>query len=80
MKNKFKGLRGFNEEYKNVLGASEKLTVHNMSGGGLIALNTETDNEEDRACMIIPLDVAIKLARFILNEDAKTPTATQAAP
>jgi hypothetical protein len=61
-------LRCFTDTYKNILGSEVQFRVNNMSGVGLISIIEERNDDPQSTAMIIPIDVARKLALFILNE------------
>jgi hypothetical protein len=63
---KFKDLRGFEEAYKTI-GGKSTLSVHNMSGGGVIAIQ-DRDADGELSVLILPKGVALRLAHFILAE------------
>lgn len=75
MKDKFEGLRGYEDTYDCITDSStsETMRVHNMSGSGMIAVQftykskEDTTDVEDQA-FIIPIQKAARLAQFILEE------------
>lgn len=62
------GLRGFIHKYKAIIGTTEEtMTVNNMSGS-CISVMVQGSEADDCSVMILPHDVAKKLALFILSE------------
>ena len=61
-------LRGFTEQYNCVITDSKPiLEAHNMHGSGLIAISYD-DSVKDGTTIFIPIELARKLAEFILSE------------
>jgi hypothetical protein len=63
---KFKDLRGFEVAYETI-GGKSTLSVHNMSGGGVIAIE-DRDADGESFVLRLPKGPALQLAHFILNE------------
>ena len=60
-------LRGFKATYTNFLNQEESLGVNNMSGTS-IAILTSTATQPEPDAIILPNNVALDLARWILKE------------
>lgn len=64
-------LRGYAQTYNGIFGTKEHLSVNNMSGSALISIIVKDDDgegEDATSAMILPLDVASRLAIFIIGE------------
>jgi hypothetical protein len=71
----FDNLRGFSVDYDTVVAGKASLMVNNSSGCGLISI-VDKDSEGELSALVLPREVAIKLAMFIIGEfinDAKGP-------
>ena len=64
-------VRGYKKTYVGMFEKKEHLTVNNMDERGLIYVMVQDEGnevEEDYSVMMLPMDIAVELAQFILDE------------